>query len=189
MSTSFQRRLATIAQQQFDKYHLLRENQNPLSGQIRLYWENIGLQFPGVETAWSAVFISWCIKKAGASPAQFGFAASHSRFFFQAIANASAGSGAFMGRELSDYAPKVGDILQNNRSGNIFDFSYAKTHRAYESHSAIVVEVGSDTKGKYLRTIGGNESDTVEMKEVRLNSVGKVLNPSNLYISAIESLL
>ena len=41
----------------------------------------------------------------------------------------------------------------------------------------------------YLRTIGGNESDSVGMKEVRLDADGLVKNPAGLYISVIETLL
>ena len=34
------------------------------------------------------------------------------------------------------------------------------------------MEVGVDNKGNYLRTIGGNESDSVGMKEVRQDADG-----------------
>jgi len=176
MSTAFQQKVGTIAQQQYNKHHLLRENQDPLSSQIKTDWEEIGLTFPGVDTAWSAVIVSWCVKKAGASAAQFKFASAHSQFMFQAIANYTTDAGVFRGRKLSTYTPKVGDIIQNNRPGNSFDFAFAKTHKSYVSHSALVIEVGSDTKGAYLRTIGGNASDSVGLKEVRLSAAGKVIN-------------
>lgn len=189
MATAYQARLARIAQQQFEKFGLLRENQEPLATQIRAYWEDIGLTFPGVETAWSAVFVSWCVKKAGATKVEFKFAAAHSQFVYEAIANTAANTGVFRGRELSAYAPKVGDILQNNRSGGTHDFEFARTHKSYKSHSAIVIEVGSDVGGKYLRTIGGNESDSVGLKEVRLGATGLVLNSSGLYICTVETLL
>ncbi len=189
MTTSFQKKLSTAAQQQFDKYRWLRENQEPLASQIKEYWTEIGLAFPGVNVAWSAVFVSWCVKKAGATPAEFRFDPMHSQFVFKAIANTSANSGVFRGHPVSGYVPKLGDILHNNRAGKTFDFAYAKSHNSYESHSAIVVEVGVDNKGRYLRTIGGNESDSVGMKEVRLNAYGSVVNASGLYISVIETLL
>ena len=51
------------------------------------------------------------------------------------------------------------------------------------------MEVGGDSKGNYLRTIGGNESDAVGMKEVRLDADGRVKNAAGLYISVIETLL
>ena len=38
MSTAFEKRLATIAQEQFDKYRWLRENQDPLASQVEAHW-------------------------------------------------------------------------------------------------------------------------------------------------------
>lgn len=189
MQTAFQKKLATIAQGQFDRFHLLRENQAPLSTQIKTYWQDLGFAFPGVGVAWSAVFVSWCVKQAGATASQFRFDQAHARFVHAAIANAQAGTGVFRGRRPSEYAPKIGDLLQNNRSGHRFDFDFAKTHTKYESHSAIVMEVGVDTRGRYLRTIGGNEADSVGMKEVRLTSRGLVRNADGLYIAVVETLL
>ena len=113
---------------------------------------------------WSAVFVSWCVKEAGSTAAQFLFSPQHSQFVNAAIANAKAGTGVFMGRDVGQYAPKIGDILQSNRGHGAYTFQYAATHRSYPSHSAIVMEVGVDNKGNYLRTIGGNESDSVGMK-------------------------
>ncbi len=189
MGTTFQKKLAGVAQQQFAKYRFVRENQQPLVAQIEAYWNDIGLDFSGVEEPWSAVFVSWCARRAGATSVQFVFAPSHAKFVYAAIANADNESGVFRGRDVAKYAPKVGDILQNNRSGNHFDFVFASTHKAYESHSAIVIEVGADSVGRYLRTIGGNESDSVGMKEVRLSPGGLVKNADGLYISVIETLL
>ena len=97
-------------------------------------------------------------------------------------------TGLFKAHDLKTYSPKVGDILQNNRSGNNFDYAYAKANQKYISHSAIVVEVGSDSKGNYLRTIGGNENDSVGLKEVRLDTKGYVKNASAIYICVIENL-
>lgn len=189
MQTAFQKKLATVAQNQYDKFHLVRENQEPLTTQIKAYWQGIGLSFPGAGEAWSAVFVSWCVKTAGATGTQFKFSAAHSRFVHAAIANAQSGNGVFHGRRLSEYAPKTGDILHNNRAGNRFDFDFAKANKEYKSHSAIVIEVGTDNRGRYLRTVGGNEADSVGMKEVRLTARGFVKNNDGLYISIIETLL
>jgi hypothetical protein len=189
MPSIFQKKLTSIAQQQHAKYHLMRENQEPLASQIQTYWRDLGLSFTDVGVPWSAVFVSWCVKQAGATAQQFVFSPSHSQFVYAAIANTHQGVGVFRGRAPASYAPKIGDILQNNRAGNQFDFQYAKTHKNYKSHSAIVIEVGVDNRGHYLRTIGGNEDDSVGMKEVRLDTNGKVKNTSGLYISVIETLL
>lgn len=188
MSTPYQRALATVAQTQYDRYHLYRENQNPLAQQIQRYWTNLGFQFQNVSVPWSAVFVSWCVQQAGATAADFRFAPAHSVFVHWAIQNAAANTGLFRGHDPASYAPKLGDILQNNRGGSSHNFAFAKANKQYASHSAVVMEVGSDNKGRYLRTIGGNESDSVGLKEVRLSPNGKVINTSGLYISVIETL-
>lgn len=188
--TSFQKRLAALVLDQHEKFSLLRESQPPLSTQIAQYWTGLGLKFPGVGTAWSAVFISWCVKTAGATAKQFRFSPMHSVFVFQAIRNAAVPGSVFIGRDVGQYSPKLGDILQNNRDPKLkANFAFASTHTSYSSHSAVVFEVGVDSAGRYLRTIGGNESDSVGMKEVRLDAQGRVKNPQGLYISVIETLL
>jgi len=187
--TGFQRQLASTAHDQYEQFHLLRENQPPLSTQIERYWADLGFVFPGVGVAWSAVFVSWCVKTAGATAAQFHFSAAHSEFVYEAIQNQLSQIGVFRCHRPQDHAPKVGDILQNNRGTHSFDYAYARAHRHYESHSTVVVEVGVDNAGHYLRTIGGNESDSVGLKEVRLLADGTVANAAGLYISVIETLL
>ena len=189
MPSPFTRKLATVAQEQHRRFGLLRENQEPLATQVRQYWKDLAMSFPGVSVAWSAVFVSWCMKQAGATKAQFPFSFRHGDYIHAAIANAKAGQGAFLGRRIGQYVPKVGDVLQNNRGKHKFDFDYAATHTRYESHSAIVVEVGTDNRGGYLWTIGGNEGDSVGIKEVRLTADGQVKNTTGLYIAIVETTL
>ena len=129
------------------------------------------MQFPGVETAWSAVFVSWCVKQAGASSAEFKFNPAHSQFVHVAIRNGINETGVFRGFRIIDHAPQVGDIIQNNRGGSTFDFDFARTHKSYASHSAIVVEIGTDAQGGFALTVGGNESDSVRETVVRLQTL------------------
>ena len=191
MPSTYAKKLAAFAENEFDVYHGFHETTTKMSTRIKKYWMDIGLPFPGVGTPWSAVFVSFCVKSAGATASEFKFAASHSVFVYTAIKNANANTGVFRGRALTSYAPKMGDIIQNNRSGNTFDFAYATAHANYESHSAIVVEEGVDGTGRYVRTIGGNESDTVGDKVVRLTAAGLIKQPATdptRYICIIENL-
>ncbi len=189
MSTAFALRFARIAQQQYDRFRFVREGQPPLLGQVQRYWRDLGLSFPGVSTAWSAVFISWCAKQAGANKSQFPFSARHSSYIFEFIKHRQNNTGVFRAYATNEYAPKVGDILQNNRSGGALSYSDAARRSQYASHCAIVIEVGVDARGNYLRTVGGNESDSVGLKEVRLSASGRVLNPQGFYISVVDTLL
>ena len=189
MPSAFANKLAQIAQQQHDRFHRVSENDEPLRSQIEKFWTGIGLNFPGVETAWSAVFVSWCVKQAGATAAEFKFNAAHSQFVNTAIRNGINGTGVFQGFPIADHAPQIGDIIQNNRGGNTFDFDFARTHKSYFSHSAIVVEIGTDAQGGFALTVGGNESDSVRETVVRLNADGFIKRrESNPYICVIKDL-
>jgi len=189
MPTTYAKRLAAAAQSQYDKYHLQHEHDGQLAAQIKIYWEALGLGFPGVDTAWSAVFVSWCVLTAGAATGEFKFSQRHSEFVNWAIKNSANTTGLFRGFEISDYAPQLGDIIQHNRGGNHFDFAFAKANKNYISHSAIVVETGEDPQGKYTLTIGGNEGDSVGRKLLRLKANGLIKQRENSpFICVIQNL-
>ena len=189
MPSPFASELANIARSLHDKFHLQDEGDPPLAAEIRRFWEELGFTFPGVEEPWSAVFVSSCVFRAGATSSEFRFAPLHATFVREAIKNADASTGVFRGRPLSARSPAVGDIIQNNRGGATFDFKFARTHGEYPSHSAIVVERGHDASGEFALTIGGNEGDSIRRKKVRLSSDGFVIQKSpNPFICIIENL-
>jgi hypothetical protein len=142
-----------------------------------------------VDTAWSAVFVSWCIRQAGASAQEFKFSPQHSVYVHWAIANMEARRGVFRAHPIDEVAPSIGDLIQNNRGGNSYDFAYAAEHTSYLSHTAVVVETGHDSAGRYAMTIGGNESDSIRRKRVALNDDGYIVQrPSNPFICVIQNL-
>lgn len=189
MPTAYAKKLAASAGKQYDLYHFDSEDDPALAKQIKTYWTGIGLKFPGTGTAWSAVFVSWCVKQSGATAAEFVFNAAHSQFVHAAIANAASGTGVFQAHPISAYAPAVGDIIHNNRDGNSYTYAHAKAQKSYFSHTAIVIEVGADSQGGYAMTVGGNESDSVRRKLVRLNASGFIKQrPTNPYICVIQTL-
>jgi hypothetical protein len=188
--TAFALRLAKIAEGQHTRFHMQNEADPALCKQIQRYWTDIGLTFTScVDVPWSAVFVSSCVKQAGATADEFRFAAAHSVFVRAAIRNAIAQTGVFRAFPISAHAPGVGDIIQNNRGGETFDFDFARTHSAYASHSAIVIEVGSDSAGLFALTIGGNESDSIRQTVVRLTPTRLVRQRlNNPFICVIRNL-
>ena len=191
MPTTYAKTLARLAEKEYDDYGSFHETSPTMQARIKTYWTSIGLSFPGVATAWSAVFVSSHVKRAGATAAEFKFAAAHSQFVKKAIANAVSSTGVFRAFPVNVYAPKIGDIIQNNRNGNSYDYNFAKANSSYQSHSAIVVEEGSDGGGRYVRTVGGNEGDKVGDRVVRLNSAGLIKQPASTpkyYICVIQTL-
>ncbi len=190
MPSAFAMKLAGVAQEQHDKFHLMNEGDPPLCKQIKKYSTDLHLgPTDCVKEAWSAIFVSWCVMTAGATATEFKFSKAHSVFVHQAIQNATKGVGVFRGFEISAEAPGVGDIIQNNREGNKFDFAFAKANADYHSHSAVVVEVGHDAEGGFALTIGGNEGNSIRQTVVRLTPQGFVQQrKKNPFICVIKNL-
>ncbi len=187
--SAFAKKLAGIANEQFLLFRDQHEHDPGLSKQIKKWYAALGFKFENVDVPWSAVFISWCVQNAGATKAEFEFAMRHSTFVHKAIQNGINNAGVFQAFDLSTAAPEVGDIIQNNRGGNSFDFNFARTHKEYASHSAIVILKGQDESGNFVQTIGGNEGDTVGRKRVQLTAAGLIKQRLNSpFICVIKGL-
>jgi hypothetical protein len=189
MLSEFEMAVARAAQAEYDRFHLNSENDPPLAQRIEQYWRDLDLHFQNVTVPWSAVFISFCIKQAGATAEEFKFSPQHSVFVHWAIGNMLAQRGLFRAHPLSEVAPSIGDIIHNNRAGNTYDFAFASGHADYPSHSAIVVETGHDHSGRFAVTIGGNESDSIRRKRVTLDDDGLIIQRVNSpFICVIQNL-
>ena len=191
MISDFEKALANIALTEYRDFEQYDEADDKLAKRIRQYWTTMEWTFPGVGTAWSAVFVSWCLKTAGASKKEFLFAQGHAKFVHWAIQNADTDSGLFRGYRIDECAVSVGDLIHNNRPGKNLTFAYAAGHDKYESHSAIVTSTGQDSDGHFAITIGGNEGKpgSVGRRRVALNEDGLVVQRKNSpYISVVQSL-
>ncbi len=157
------------------------EKAEPYYKYVREMWAAIGEPYDGRslypngdEVPWSAAFISWVVRKAGLPYAGFRFASSHSVFVHNAIQArvTNRQDRPFWGYRITEVKPELGDIIQRNRAGGSFTFSYAENHTEYKSHSDIVVEVTPDV----VRVVGGNVSDTVtfggDLQEYELDTDG-----------------
>ncbi len=189
MASAFAKRVASVASDQHARFQFMNEADPLLCRQIRAWTEDIGFTFTScTDVPWSAVFVSWCMQRAGATKAEFKFAMAHSVFVQQAIRNAVRGEGVFHGVEISAEPPAVGDIIQHNRGGASFDFAFARTHSSYQSHSVIVIEEGTDSAGRFAFCVGGNESDSVRRSTVRLDAGGFIKQRSgNSFIALVKN--
>ncbi|MCM2396050.1 DUF2272 domain-containing protein [Rhizobium sp. S95] len=171
------------------------EASDPFYKYVREMWAAIGEPYDGrskypngEEVPWSAAFISWVVRKAGPAYANFQFAASHSVFVNNAIKARVTGrqDKPYWGFRITEEKPELGDIIQRNRSGRTFSYSYAENHAEYISHSDIVVEVTPDV----VRVIGGNVGDTVsfggEIQEYELDGNG-FIKPGQKVIALLKN--
>jgi len=188
MATKFVNDLVAFTQKEHDEFHMEDEHGAKLSAEIKRFWKDLGFTFPGVSTAWSAVFISDCMKQAGATAAEFTFSPAHSEFVFAAIQNQKAATGVFRGVRITEEAVALGDVIHNNRGGQKITYDFAAKHSAYTSHSAIVVKVDKDAEGRFALTVGGNESDSIRRKRVPLDSNGFIVQrKQNPFICLIKN--
>ncbi|SCX40985.1 DUF2272 domain-containing protein [Nitrosospira sp. Nsp1] len=119
---------------------------------------------------WSAVFISWVVRKAGAG-ADFRYSGAHTKFVAAAKRNRLANNAnPFKAYRISEVGLRVGDMVcaERLRSGVTYDNVDSGVFRA--SHTDIVTDV---QPGK-LSVIGGNVGHTVGIKTIPVDASGKL---------------
>jgi hypothetical protein len=180
---AFNDKLVKVALGQWTTFHTMNEADRELCGQIKKYWRATELAFPGCAVFWSAVFVSFCVKQAGATAEEFAFHSRHSHFVHAAIQNKLRNRGVFHGLRPESTPLRRGDILQVNRDGTKHDYDSASTDPAYGSHSAIVVKIDAGS----AITVGGNEGDSIRKTRVVLTSRGFVKKrTTNPHISIVR---
>jgi hypothetical protein len=131
---------------------------------------------------WSAAFISYAMKAAGAGT-NFSYAPSHSVYIVKALdqAKKSKPTEKFVARRHKAYTPKLGDLIACERKPAIDpNFDTYKSYVAagqYEAHCDIVTEIHD----KHVITIGGNVKNSVTRKKWPLDGNRMVGNhdPNN----------
>ncbi|MFZ4986203.1 MAG: DUF2272 domain-containing protein [Blastocatellia bacterium] len=120
---------------------------------------------------WSAAFISWIMRKAGAGQA-FHYSAAHVNYIIAARKNRLENSpNPFKAYRTTEVAPRIGDIVCREREGS--NASYDNLRPGMLTHCDIVVEVRPGS----IVTIGGNVSNSVSQTIVRTDPRGLVTQP------------
>jgi hypothetical protein len=177
-------RAAAIAEQEYGRWH-------PTSGNIheadaaatpilqQYYREAVGetitasqLQSKTWQAAhpWSAVFISWVMRRAGAT----GFRFSRGHYVYVAAAKKNRiglnTSSPFWAFRPGEVVPQVGDLICLSRSNSGATYDNIDDGQSRATHCDIVTEVRPGS----LRTIGGNVNQNVDAKSVLTHPDGKV---------------
>lgn len=190
-SVPYIQKLVNVALAEYEAFHELDENDEALRSRIRLYCHDLGIPEPDdiSQFAWSATFISWCAKAAGATAAEFRFSATHAVFVRKFIENADHSAGLFRARRVDAYKPKIGDIIHRNRNGGRITYEQARHSSDYVSHAAIVVDLVEHDGARFAMTIGGNEGNSIRRQRVALTTDGHLRqSEQNPYICVIENL-
>lgn len=132
--------------------------------------------------AWSAAFVSYIYRMAGAGSA-FHYAEAHIHYIVQAARDAlcpRAGS-AFFARDPASFAPRVGDLLCMVRERTPVTLANLEDHYGASAfpngnfvacHADVVVNIDSDRR--LLRTVGGNLAGRVGEKFFGTDREGRV---------------
>lgn len=130
--------------------------------------------------AWSAAFVSYVMRIAGAGP-RFPYAADHARYINIAKEMATgAAHGWIITAERPDaYAPQPGDLICMGR-GHAASLTYDDLPAGlFPSHCDIVVD--TSVPGQ-IAVIGGNVDDAVTMKHVPVTPQGMLATPDGVVL-------
>lgn len=127
--------------------------------------------------AWSAAFISYIMRIAGAGP-HFPYAADHAYYINYAARPYHAGK-LLIAENPDDYAPRLGDLVcfARGRSSSL-TFKSLPTHGYFPAHCDIVT--GHQTG--FLSVIGGNVDDAVLMSKEPINTQGLLTDHQTLVV-------
>jgi hypothetical protein len=127
---------------------------------------------------WSAVFISWVMRTAGAGSA-FSYDTAHRVYVSAAKRNAESGNSAnpFWAYPVEKIAPEVGDLVCADRptGDQCGGVTYATIDNgtAWPTHCDVVTAV--DRAGRKLTAVGGNVSNSVKAKTITTDAQGFVV--------------
>lgn len=120
---------------------------------------------------WSAVFISYVMRKAGAGAA-FRYSAAHQTYIVAAKTNRLTGNAAspFWAYRPDEVVPEIGDLICRSRQGSGATYDSISDGRTYATHSDVVTAI----RPGEIRVVGGNVHQNVDAKTVRTRPDGRI---------------
>ncbi len=148
--------------------------------------DETGAEFPSEQAdshAWSAAFISYVLRVAGAGE-RFPYSPAHATYIDAARRRASgeARGWAIVARRPEQYAPTLGDLICTGRdeaAGIGFDDLPASR---FPAHCDIVVAIEIGELPGELSVIGGNVGSAVALKHVPVTPDGKLATPEGVIL-------
>lgn len=164
-----------------------KEYQDGAWQRIGDYWKNLGGPYKNLTgkdrgVPWSAAFISWCMREAGAG-AGFPYSAGHATYINAAIRDANKPTATLVGKQLNGYKLKLGDLIGYWRGEKQITFDTALKIGWYESHTEIIVEIA----GNRAFSMGGNVNHSVTKRQVKLGTNGELKDTSENWFVVIQN--
>ncbi len=157
------------------------------------YWQRVGIYWrdgsgknltgKNDDYPWSATFISYVMRKAGAGE-RFRYSAQHSAYIRSAIKAREKDNKkyGFWGYRISERAPEVGDLVCYSREAGIsFDTQSAN----YKSHADIVIAKSAQS----IQVLGGNVANSVSVKSIKINSQGILTDKNHAWFAVLQNRL
>jgi hypothetical protein len=163
----------------------MRETDAGFWQRVGVYWQegvNRGLTGRNTDFPWSAAFISYVMRTAGAGN-KFKYSAQHSTYITWAIRNRKRNltDQSFWGFRLEERAPVPGDLVCYPRQAGVgYD-----TTSSYKSHCDIVVAV----RPNQIDVIGGNVGNSVTLKTLETDAAGNLVDDHNNWFAVIQNKL
>lgn len=163
-----------VAQLEFDAWNTggtqRKEGDSSVYDRLKKYWQEgadiFWTKTKMINEAWSAAFISYVMRKAGAGD-NFKYSPSHSVYIRDAIKNRKENNdNPFKGYRPEEVKVSKGDLVCYPRQNGVgYD-----TTGAYASHCDLVVDVQKNV----AIAVGGNVSNSVSKTEYSIDDEGKV---------------
>ncbi|TCT08830.1 uncharacterized protein DUF2272 [Tepidamorphus gemmatus] len=179
--SKFTSRLRQACLDELTRFANGKEYNDPFAAYVGEYWKAIGINHldgkttvGGIRPAWSAAFVSFCVKTAGAGD-RFMYTQAHCHYVARAMDAAEKASSSFgyVARRPESYTPRVGDIVCAGRLyAKQYTYDMARMQYVadsfYPSHGDIIVDISDG----HAAAVGGNLSDSVQRKRLALTPEG-----------------
>jgi hypothetical protein len=180
-AATFRAEIVRIAQEEEARWVGMEETDAAMTPTLQQYYrEGVGeeVSAKNLQSAawqennpWSAVFISWVMRTAGAGT-RFAYSKAHYVYTAAAKRNRVAAdtSKPFWAYRINELAPDVGDLVCKARGGSGATYDNVDDGTRRSMHCDIVTEVQAGR----LIVIGGNVSDDVSDKRLTIDASGHI---------------
>jgi flagellum-specific peptidoglycan hydrolase FlgJ len=191
-SQAFRRRAVQSANQELVRWGdgRIKETDPRLRKTLQDYWktgvgqsvseQQLGDRAFQNANPWSAAFISWLMRTAGAGNV-FKYSGYHSAYTRAAIDNRLANnSNPFKAYRITEIAPQVGDLVCTSRAGS--GATYDNVRPQMKTHCDIVTEV----KPGRIAIVGGNVSNSVKQRPLKTDAGGRIAAPGYFAVIRVD---